>query len=104
MIGGKKLSGFSGTYAVKLEFSIKYNMPVLAKAFEDIDGIWCSCANHCGILPEGPPYDIWLEIEGDLYKFTFNIKDWPNNKNFFWEIHVINDQVDLIAQWEKKIY
>lgn len=99
LISGRKLSGFPGAYVVKLIFSTDYNMPILAKEFDDIPGIWAATANYTGILPEGPPFDIYLEIDGNIYKFIFYINDWKNNYVHHWEVHVVDDRAELISEW-----
>lgn len=45
---GRKTFGFSGSQVLALVFPNHYNMPILAKEFKDIPGIWAASSNGSG--------------------------------------------------------
>ena len=102
-IGGRLLSGGS-PYSAKLEFDIHYNMPIMAQYFKDIPGVWYSNAAWYGTIPEGPPYYLFLEVEDNIYTFTFISRDWRRNYTHCWIVVVENDEATLISEWEDTIY
>jgi len=102
-IEGRLLSG-GPPYGAKLEFDIYYNMPIMAQYFKDIPGIWYSNAAWYGTLPEGPPYYLFLEVDENIYTFTFILRDWYRNYIHYWIVEVENDKATLISEWEDTIY
>ncbi len=93
-----ELPSASGQHWIHLDFPHNYNMPILAKSFEEIGGIIRAVPNYTGTLPEGKPFDIELTLDGLLYKFRFYL-----NPAFFsdvmyheWEIHVKDNQIIFV--------
>ena len=78
---------------ISLYFTKEYNIPVLTRSFEGLEGVRYAEPN--GRLYVYPPPDIDLTIDGDTYQFMF-IGGWyyPGN----WEIHVVNDQATVISR------
>lgn len=102
---GERMSGaWLGMYSINLEFNIYYNMLLLCDIFERVAVVRHANPNYYGYIGWGPNSDILLEIDDRLYKFIFYKKDVPNNNIHYWEIHVYDDQVQLIAEWDKPIY
>lgn len=86
-------------YWIALTFHRKYNMPVLGKKFEQIPGVIHATPNSMGVLPGGPPSDIYLTIESDTYIFTFVINDWDNNYIHHWKVQVVDTSAVLVDEW-----
>jgi len=99
-LSAKKLFQLPGLTraAVIFDFNKKYNMPVLSEKFFGLEGVWSANPSYTGTLPEGTPFDIDLEIDNSIYKFWFYLNEWyyPNEENYFWEIHVNDDEVVFI--------
>lgn len=91
----KKLSILDDDKWLMLLFDGIYNMPILKNEYKQVDGIISASANGIGFLPEGPDYDIYLDIEDYLYKFEFYLNEnyAPNAPYHFWEIHVVEDKI-----------
>ncbi len=90
----KKSCGTSYIYChISLYFTKEYNIPVLARSFEGLEGVRYAEPNYLDYII--PPPDIDLTIDGDTYQFMF-ISGWyyPGN----WEIHVVNDQATVISR------
>jgi len=74
-----------------------YNIRILAGLFKTVDLILYAEPNIYGTLMICDT-DVSLEIEGELYKFIFS--RWGSMCPLrHWEVHVINDQAELIDEW-----
>lgn len=105
VLSGNTLSGASwGLYVIRLNFNIYYNMSLLCDKFEGVKGVRYANTNLYGYIGWGPGSDILLEIADRCYKFTFYKINVPNNNIHYWEVHVLNDQVQLIAEWDRQLY
>jgi len=99
----KGVKGINRNY-VKLHFNNDYNISVIGNIFEAVEGIRYADTNSYGSFPESSHSGVILEIEDELFNFNFYESIWTANNTHNWEIHVINDKVTLIGEWDEKIY
>jgi len=88
--------GYKRFNLIRLIFPKYYNIPILSQLFENMNGVIYADPNlyaTLGICDE----DVTLEIIGELYKFIFSLTG--SCSSHFWEVHVINDQAELIVEW-----
>lgn len=95
-----ELPSVDGHHWLHLNFPHDYNMPMVGKAFETINGIIHATANYTGVFPEGPPFDINLIIDGMLYKFRFylNLNFYPGANYHYWEVHVLDNRIVFVQK------
>ena len=89
---------------VKLYFNDDYNVSVLGDIFATIKGVRWAGPNGYGSLPEASHSGAILKIEEELFNFNFYQSNWQANNTHNWEIHVIDNKVTLIAEWDENIY
>lgn len=89
---------------IKFYFNDDYNVSVIGNIFETLQGIRYADPNCYGSLPEASHAGVILEIEAELFNFNFYESNWHANNTHNWEIHVIDDHVNLIAEWDESIY
>ena len=88
-------SGYKLFDLIRLKFPEYYNMITISKTFSDINGVIWAEQNTLAIAPICHT-DIKLEIDNEIYKFTF-LGACPRH---FWEVHVVDDSIKIIKEWE----
>lgn len=88
--------GYKSYDLLSLIFPEYYNMRIFESIFEEIEGVrWVepNYSTSTGMCDT----DITLEIKDNLYIFIFSKTGLCGP--LYWEVHVVNDQAELINKW-----
>jgi hypothetical protein len=90
-------SGYKRNGLIRLIFPQYYNIRILSEIISKVEGVNSAEPNHYD-SPGLCDRDIKLEIDDRLY--IFNFSEIGSMCRHYWEVHVIDDKIEYVTDWE----